>query len=62
MCERLFCVYVSAFLSLCVQCVQKPSEARRLWGSLELELQVLVSCHVGAGSQTLVLCKSSKHS
>lgn len=26
----------------------------------ELELQVVVSCHVGAENQTLVLCKSSE--
>lgn len=26
---------------------------------LELELQVIISYHVGTGNQTLVLCKSS---
>lgn len=30
--------------------------------ALELELEVLVSCHVGAGRQTLVLYESSERS
>lgn len=29
---------------------------------LELELQVFVSCHLGAGHWTEVLCKSHKYS
>lgn len=32
---------------------------KRASDSLELELQMIVSCHVGAGNQTLVLWKSS---
>lgn len=33
---------------------------KRTLGPLELEIQVVVSCHVGASNQTLILCKSSQ--
>jgi hypothetical protein len=32
----------------------------RMLDALELELQAGVSCHMGAGNQIWVLCKSSK--
>lgn len=35
---------------------QEPEMAS---GALETELQTIVSCHVGAGNKTLVLCESS---
>jgi hypothetical protein len=43
---------------------QEPSEVneKRVSYPLEPELQVVVSCHLGAGNRTQVLCKSSKHS
>lgn len=34
---------------------------KRASGPLELEVQVVVSCHVGASNQTLILCKSSQN-
>lgn len=34
--------------------------ALRSQDTLELELQVVTSCHVGAKKQTLILCKSSQ--
>lgn len=37
-----------------------PREARRVWLSLELELQALVNHHVGPGDQTLIFRKSSQ--
>lgn len=44
-------------------CVQMNEEARRKALSLlELELQMAVGYHVGAGNQTPALCKNSKHS
>lgn len=33
---------------------------KRASGPLELEVQAVVSCHVGASNQTLILCKSSQ--
>lgn len=38
---------------------QRPEESV---GSLGLELQMLVSCHVAAGSESLVLWKSNQSS
>jgi hypothetical protein len=37
-----------------------PMESRKELYLLGLELQMVVSCHVGAGNWTLVLCKNSK--
>lgn len=39
----------------CAWCLQRPEEDIR---SPELELQKVVSCHVDAGRQNLVLCKN----
>lgn len=35
---------------------------KRVTDPLELELELVASCHSGAGKQTQVLYKSSKHS
>lgn len=44
-------------------CVQTSEEARRkVLSLLELELQMAVGHHVGAGNHTPALCKNSKHS
>lgn len=37
-----------------IRCLGRPKES----DPLKLELQVVVSCHVGAGNQNLVLWKS----
>jgi hypothetical protein len=37
-----------------------PSEPEQESDSLELELKMIVSHHVGAGNQTQVFCKSNK--
>lgn len=43
--------------------MQANEKARRkALGLLELELQMAVGYHVGAGKQTPALCKNSKHS
>jgi hypothetical protein len=44
LCALVFCLQVSV----------------RVTDSLKLEIQIAVSCHVGAGNQTLVLWKSSQ--
>lgn len=44
----------------CAQCVCLLPEKDRTEESLELELQTIVSCRVGAGSQTQIPCKSRK--
>jgi hypothetical protein len=33
---------------------------KKVLDPLELELSTVVSCHVGAGNQTWVLCKSTR--
>ena len=43
---------------VCAPCVQLMPMVVRMYGiPLELELQMVVSHHVGAGYQTWVLCK-----
>lgn len=62
----LFMKDVSICVCVCV-CVHSCAlhVSRRLWGpekgfkSLELELQVVVSCHLGDGNQTQIIYKSS---
>jgi len=55
------CVCMSVCMHVCVcvhtcACEYSPlSGQKKMWGSLELELQMLVICHVGAGNQTWVL-------
>jgi hypothetical protein len=39
-----------------------PRAQVRLIDALELELQTIVTPHMGTGGQTWVLCKSNKHS
>lgn len=43
----------------CVWCLWKPEECV---GSLELELRMIVSRHVGAGNWSLALCEISRFS
>jgi hypothetical protein len=42
---------------MCIICIQGSEE---VLDPQELELQMVVSCHVGAGNKIWVLCKSSK--
>ena len=50
------CVYV---YHMCVM----PVDARRgRWILLEQKFQACVSCHISAGNQTPVLCKSNEFS
>lgn len=46
--------------TICIQYPQRSEKGDRSPDSLELELRTAVSPHVGAGSQTWVLSKSSK--
>jgi hypothetical protein len=46
---------------LCTLCVQARGGQKRALDPLELELQMVASHHVGAGNQTLVLCKIIKY-
>lgn len=56
LCVWVFCLHVY----LCTMCVCGASgEHKSKLDSPELELQMTVSCRVGAGSQTQVPCKSS---
>ena len=49
-----------AHASICASCVcSADRDKTRLSDLLELELQVVVSCHVGAGNATQVLCRES---
>ena len=47
-------------VSLCHTCVRCAGGQEKTLDSLELELQLVVSCHVGARNQTQVLWKSSR--
>lgn len=48
-------------VALCTTCVQMSTEARRQCHiSLELELQMVMSCSMGAMTQTKVLWKGSE--
>jgi hypothetical protein len=51
-------------LPVCLRtmCVTSACRGQKVLEHLELELQILVSHHVGAGNQTWVLCQSSKGS
>ena len=57
---RLFYVYECfAYVYVFVPCVHMPGALRdqkRALGPLELELQMIVSHHLGAGNQSWVLC------
>lgn len=47
---------------MCTRAQRATGEQERGISPLELELEKVVSCPVGAGNQTSVLCKSSKDS
>jgi hypothetical protein len=53
------CMYESVYACVCVHtcaCEDSPfSGQKKMWDSMEVELRVLVICHVGAGIQTWVL-------
>lgn len=54
------CVWTFACLSvctICVHCLQKPEDGIT---DPELELWIVMGCHVGVGSWVQVLCKSSQ--
>lgn len=55
-CVWVFCMH----LCMSTACVQRPQRPEEVINSLELVLHIVVSCHVGARNQTLVLYKSSK--
>jgi hypothetical protein len=55
-CVWVFCLHVY----LCTACVQCPWRPKRVSEPLELELQVVVSCHGGAGNWTRVLWRTSQ--
>jgi hypothetical protein len=52
--ECFACIYVCVLYAYSTH-----RDQRRVSDPLELELQLSVSCHVGAGNGTRVLCKSS---
>lgn len=56
------CLFLTIFLYMgsCAMPVPGTLRGQKLvLDPLELELQVIISYHVGTGNQTLVLCKSS---
>lgn len=54
-------VYISFYACMSLHIyVQEPTEIRRGIGPLQLELYMIVSCHVVSRNETLVLCKSCK--
>lgn len=68
MCKDLFilnacmyvCMHVNAWVHVCaIMCVQCRGQ-KEVSDPVKLEIQVVVSCHTGAGHQTQVICKSSK--
>ena len=57
LCACMFCIHVS----ICTMCMPDTHVVqKRVKGPLELELGIIVSCHVGAGNRTQVLCKKSQ--
>ena len=56
----LFCVFClhAGMCDECMPCVCRGWQ--RVPDALELELQVAVSCHTGAGNQIPALCKSNR--
>jgi hypothetical protein len=53
------CVHV---VCKCVNMSAAFTEARRVMGPMELQLQMVVSHYVGFGDKTLVFCKIRRHS
>ena len=50
-------------VSLCTTCMSDVCGGqKRVSDPVELALQMVMSCPVGAGKKTLVLCKSNKYS
>jgi len=48
---------------LCTQCIQELLEViRKTTDPMEMELQMIVSCHMGAGNPTWILHMSSQGS
>jgi hypothetical protein len=54
----IYMVVLPAFVSVFITCVQYP---RRTLDSLGSEFQTVISCHVGAGNQTLFLWKATRY-
>jgi hypothetical protein len=53
------CMSVSPTCSVYTTCVAEACRSqKRVLDSLEMELQLVVSCHLGVGNQTCVLCQS----
>lgn len=46
-------------VGICLHACSAWRGQKKASDSLELELQTIVSCHVGARNQTLILCKSN---
>ena len=60
---RVFVILGFFFLDLFILCacmLDTHVVQKRVKGPLELELGIIVSCHVGAGNRTQVLCKKSQ--
>lgn len=60
----MFCLYVCvcmrAYVFICTTCVQCLCTLKKVLDLLELELEMVVGCHIGAGNQTqVVVFKSS---
>ena len=57
----LFCFFACRYVCMCpMHMFGGLRGQKKAWDSLELELQMLVSCHVGAGNQTWILWKNSQ--
>jgi hypothetical protein len=54
------CVRIPEYMSVCHTCAGSVGSKKRLRGSLELELQVVVNCLLGSGTWTWVFSKISK--
>lgn len=55
------CMNILLHICICTICLPGAlGEQRRALDTLELELQVIVNCHLDSRNQTQVLCKSNK--
>lgn len=63
-CSEILFIFMSVCVKwcLCTKCGSACRAQKKVLDHLELEFQKIVSCHIGVGSWTLVLLKSSQYS
>jgi hypothetical protein len=55
-------IYLCIWVSVCTVCIQYPRRQKRAWDPFNMEFQPVVSCYLGTGNQTRILCRGSKYS